>query len=113
MSREDASNKYQELSEAWNVTVDSIRLLDNHRTFLHPTPFEKLREAAEESSVVIVNISDQGFTAIIMYESRNPFCVPLPEVTPTTIEALVCTLENIITDFPEESERDQTLAAIL
>lgn len=74
---------------AWNQTIEEIRRLPGLESFLLPTPFERLQEAANQGPIVIVNINKQRSDAIIVHSGGDPNLVPLFEASPEAVQAIV------------------------
>ncbi|WP_326950946.1 CHAT domain-containing protein [Amycolatopsis sp. NBC_01307] len=72
------------LAQRWDALVAEARSLDGFEDFLMPTPFDRLRAAAESGPVVVVNISELRCDAMVLTKS-GVSVVPLPDVTPETV----------------------------
>jgi hypothetical protein len=77
---EEATQRQHRLAEEWDDLIEQVRQLDGFRTFLAPTPFDRLCQAAAEGPVVLVNVSNHRCDALIITSTGVQVC-PLPAVT--------------------------------
>jgi CHAT domain-containing protein len=68
--------------------VARIRSLEGFESFLKPIPFARLRSAAVDGPVIVINHSEQRSDAIIVHSNTDPVLVPLPEATLPVLEEL-------------------------
>ncbi|KAG8875296.1 hypothetical protein FRB97_005239 [Tulasnella sp. 331] len=111
--RDDAVARYRERAEAWDKTVEEIRLLEGFESFLRETPFTTLKKAAAAGPVIFVNISQFRSDAIIVMEAGEPLSISLPEAVLPAIERLSQKLNETITDLPEVQVGNRILTGIL
>ncbi|KAG8871867.1 hypothetical protein FRB97_008245, partial [Tulasnella sp. 331] len=110
---EDMIARYQKQADDWDKTVEEIRQLKDFESFLQATPFVILQKAAVSGPVIMVNISQYGSAAIIVQETGEPHCVPLPKATPSVIETLSKKVKETTTDPPEPEVSDRIFTGIL
>ncbi|ETW79619.1 hypothetical protein HETIRDRAFT_155806 [Heterobasidion irregulare TC 32-1] len=68
------------LSDEWNDIVGRIRQIDGYSDFLQPVPFGRLKHAAAEGPVIIVNVSSYRTDALILRDATSePTLVPLAD----------------------------------
>ncbi|KAF8580058.1 hypothetical protein K439DRAFT_1275662, partial [Ramaria rubella] len=79
------------IAPKFDEVVDEIRREPGFKDFLQAVSFTTLRTAAAEGPVIIVNISDYGSHAIILYDDV-PVLVPLSEATPEALRKLASDL---------------------
>ncbi|KAJ7889682.1 CHAT domain-containing protein [Mycena leptocephala] len=73
------SASHRKLAEEWQNKLDEIRTsVPGFQDFLRPLPFIRLRRAAAEGPVILLNRSKHGSNALIILKtSRTPVSVPL------------------------------------
>ena len=66
------------LSAEWDDIVKRIRQIEGFSDFLQPVPFGRLKHAAAEGPVIIVNVSSYRLDALILRDvASDPTIVPL------------------------------------
>ncbi|KAJ7443596.1 CHAT domain-containing protein [Mycena galericulata] len=70
----------RKLASQWREKLEDIRAnVAGFREFLHPLPFLRLRRAAVDGPVIILNHSSHRSDAlIVLKKAQAPICVPLP-----------------------------------
>ncbi|GII82405.1 hypothetical protein Ssi03_03950 [Sphaerisporangium siamense] len=76
-----AAGRAVEDAREWDRLLAEVRRLPGLEDFLRPVPFARLREAAREGAVVVVNLSDRRCDALVV-ASGGVTTVPLPGLTP-------------------------------
>ncbi|KAF9254227.1 hypothetical protein L218DRAFT_886742 [Marasmius fiardii PR-910] len=76
---ESTRTELQQISTAedYNEILNCIRQNPGFEDFLQSSPFEKLKEAAKEGPVIIVNCSTAGSQIIILYANTPPSVIKL------------------------------------
>lgn len=74
---------------SWAKAVKDIRRLDGFEDFLLPPSYDKLKIAADNGPVILINITDLRCDAIIARRLDEPILVPLPGATSISIQDLV------------------------
>lgn len=82
-------SRHYNAQKAWNQTIEEIRQKPGLESFLLPSPFERLQEAASEGPVIIVNINGRRSDAIIIHSEGEPVLVPLPEASPEAVREII------------------------
>ncbi|HLX51467.1 MAG TPA: CHAT domain-containing protein [Streptosporangiaceae bacterium] len=67
------------LTERWDLLVAQARRLPGFADFLAPVPFRKLRQAAVDGPVAIVNTSSYG-SEVLVINGKSVLVIPLPAV---------------------------------
>ncbi|KAG8861411.1 hypothetical protein FRB96_002860 [Tulasnella sp. 330] len=100
------------LATEWDRVVEEIRQVEGFETFLRVTPFTTLQKAAADGPVILINISQYGSDAIIVEAAGPPLFIPLPEATPSAIEALVLTLNQAVGGRVGDDESNRLLEGV-
>ncbi|ETW76798.1 hypothetical protein HETIRDRAFT_174846 [Heterobasidion irregulare TC 32-1] len=75
---DDQWKKQRVLSDEWNEIVGRIRQIEGFSDFLQPVPFGRLKQAAAEGPVIIVNVSSYRSDALVLRDdTSDPTLVPL------------------------------------
>ncbi|WP_261561506.1 CHAT domain-containing protein [Frankia tisae] len=74
------------LAQRWDTLVAQVRTLPGFTNFLRPVPLERLRRAAVNGTVVIVNLSDVRCDALLV-RPDGVRAVPLPELSADEVGA--------------------------
>ncbi len=69
------------LTETWDELTAEVRAEGGHEGHLEPEPFTSLAEAAQDGSVVLLNLSRYRSDALIVFAGRT-LVVPLPSAAP-------------------------------
>ena len=71
-------SEQRRLSDRWDAIVRQIRQIEGFSDFLQPVPFGRLKHAAAEGPVIIVNVSSYRSDALILRDATSyPTLVPL------------------------------------
>lgn len=103
--------RYQKLTSDWSDAVERIRQIPEFATFLQPTPFTSLIEAATKGPVILVNISTYRSDAIILHGTADPEVVGLPEATPENVVHMRSLLTTAL--GREDSRRGNEILVVL
>ncbi len=76
----------------WEELLVKIRGLPTFEHFLLPLSYDKLREAARDGPIIILNASDERCDAIIVLFNGDPTLVPFPNVSITDLRKFSETL---------------------
>ncbi|KAG2127531.1 CHAT domain-containing protein [Suillus clintonianus] len=95
----------------WNDVVSRIRMLPDFSRFLLPPLFSNLQKAAEEGPVIIVNASQYGCDALIIFSAQDPVHVPL-DIPQTELSELSSEFQSLSEQFGA-SDRHNKLVSIL
>ncbi|KZO96573.1 hypothetical protein CALVIDRAFT_514364 [Calocera viscosa TUFC12733] len=102
MQEEQRSARRRKLAARWDELVLDIRQLPGYESFLRPVPFHRLRQAAKNGPIVIINVSKYRTDALILWPNQPMDCIHLPELTYDAVNslayawrtALSCTKDN-------------------
>lgn len=111
VSLESQMQRHRILSEERNQLLESIRGVDGFSDFLRAVPFAKLRMAAEEGPVIIVNASKYRSDALILHAAGPPVIVPLPDVHPDDLASL--SAELVSAQIPTAAQPAKRILPIL
>ncbi|KAG8994009.1 hypothetical protein FRB94_010207 [Tulasnella sp. JGI-2019a] len=109
----DQIARRQKMAANWDNTVEQIRRIEGFESFLGVAPFANLQKAATDGPIILVNVSHYRSDAIIVLKACEPLSIPLPDATPTAIEALANMLTKITASDPDQPKSDQSLVDIL
>ncbi|KAG2148094.1 CHAT domain-containing protein [Suillus clintonianus] len=110
-STEEQSPQIRQLTMQWNDVVSRIRMLPDFSRFLLPPLFSDLQKAAEEGPVIIVNASQYGCDALIVFSAQDPVHVPL-DIPQTEVYELSSEFQSLAEQFGS-SDRQNKLVSIL
>ncbi|KAG2141081.1 TPR-like protein [Suillus clintonianus] len=111
LSTEERSPQIRQLTMQWNDVVSRIRMLPGFSRFLLPPLFSNLQKAAEEGPVIIVNASQYGCDALIVFSAQDPVHVPL-DIPHTEVSELSSEFQSLAEQFGS-SDRQNKLVSIL
>ena len=80
---------FRRYAEQWNEILYRVRKLPGFDRFLLPSPISRLRQAAKQGPVVIINSCTFRSDALIMPHRDNLVLVPFPAEQMGTIEGLI------------------------
>ncbi|ETW84899.1 hypothetical protein HETIRDRAFT_314147 [Heterobasidion irregulare TC 32-1] len=79
-ARDKKLKQQRVLSAEWDDIVKHIRQIEGFSDFLQPVPFERLKHAAAEGPVIVVNVSSYRSDALIIRDiASGPTLVPLAD----------------------------------
>ncbi|KAG2151292.1 hypothetical protein DEU56DRAFT_908150 [Suillus clintonianus] len=110
-STEEQSPQIRQLTMQWNDVVSRIRKLPDFSRFLLPPLFSNLQKAAEEGPVIIVNASQYGCDALIVFSAQDPVHVRL-DIPQTEVSELSSEFQSLAEQFGS-SDRQNKLVSIL
>ncbi|KAG2339573.1 hypothetical protein BDR05DRAFT_847845, partial [Suillus weaverae] len=110
-STEDQSPQIRQLTMQWDDVVSRIRMLPDFSRFLLPPLFSDLQKAAEEGPVIIVNASQYGCDALIIFNAQDPVHVPL-DIAQTEVSELSFEFQSLAEQFGASNCQNK-LASIL
>lgn len=72
-------SRRRRLPEEQESIIQEIQRLPGFSDFLKPTPFEKLRQAAKEGPVIVINLSEYNSDSdcLIVFKDSDPVRIPL------------------------------------
>ena len=79
---------YRQYAEKWEELVHLVRGLPGFHHFSLPLPISRLKTAAAEGPVVIINSSKYRCDAVIILSQGDLVLVPLPHITAVELESL-------------------------
>ncbi|THG94579.1 hypothetical protein EW026_g6920 [Hermanssonia centrifuga] len=85
----------RKLSEAFEMTIASIRQLDGFSSFLQAAPFHALQTAAKEGPIILVNIDKWRSDVLILLATSAPLLLPLAEGLPEVVRRLSLELVEV------------------
>ncbi|KAG2127527.1 TPR-like protein [Suillus clintonianus] len=94
----EPSPQIRQLTMQWNDVVSRIRMLPDFSRFLLPPLFSNLQKASEEGPVIIVNASQYGCDALIIFSAQDPVHVPL-DIARTEVSELSSELQSLAEEF--------------
>ncbi|KAG1731689.1 CHAT domain-containing protein [Suillus lakei] len=97
-SIEDPSPQLRQLTMQWDFLLSRIRMLPDFSRFLLPPLFSDIQKAAEEGPVIIVNASQYGCDALIIFCAQDPVHVPL-DIIRTEVSELSCEFQTLAEQF--------------
>ncbi|KAG8900931.1 hypothetical protein FRB99_005669 [Tulasnella sp. 403] len=109
---EDDISRYQRVSIEWNATLSEIRSLAGFETFLQPTPFSVLQEAAAEGPVIVVNIAAGRSDALIVCKKGVPVVVDLAAASAECVSNMTVQLTRALSQ-PGGSKREREISGVL
>ena len=100
--------KQRILSDEWNKIVGRIRQIEGFSEFLQPVSFGRLKHAAAEGPVIIVNVSSYRSDALVLRDdTSDPTVIPLANT-------LFDEVGNLSEQFGQARRRGEiTLAAVM
>jgi tetratricopeptide (TPR) repeat protein len=81
-STEEAAQQYRASTMEWESILKQIRSISNFEDFLKPMKASRLRDAAQNGPVVVLNISKKRCDALALVPGMEEvICIPLPDIT--------------------------------
>ncbi|KAK7051931.1 CHAT domain-containing protein [Favolaschia claudopus] len=117
-SEDLAAHHYRNLNADWKHTLEEIRLLPGFEDFLCPKTIHKLQSASKNGPIVVLNASIFGCAALILQQSTEIKCVPLPlnlKMVKFLVEALrqICGSGFNLLTLPRDVADDNNLQNLL
>lgn len=98
--------RYEKATSEWEDVVAQIRNLSGFDDFLDRIPVAKMRAAARDGPIVLVNISDYRSNALIVTQARDPILVPLVDANPRAVLVIAASIHRAMA----KSERSRPLS---
>lgn len=118
-SAQSSGGHRQALTAAFEALVQQIRAVQGFESFLEPPSFGQLRQAAADGPVVLVNVAHERSDALIVTVDRKLELVPLPGLTPESLNDQAMTFFGAVNKWPEqdappgESTHEESLLKVL
>jgi hypothetical protein len=97
ISVEEAAQRYRALVAEWESTIERIRSLPNFEDFLKPLRASRLKKAAENGPVVVLNVAEKSCDALVLVDGvEEVIHIPLPDITFKRVTVLRDELKNLL-----------------
>jgi hypothetical protein len=81
-STEQDGQRYRALTMEWESILEEIRSLPKFEDFLKPPRASRLRDAAQNGPVVVINMAKKRCEALALVPGMEEvICIPLPDIT--------------------------------
>ncbi|KAJ7124332.1 CHAT domain-containing protein [Mycena epipterygia] len=91
----DPRDRCLSLNKDWEQAIASVRMLSGFEDFMQPKGIKALQEAALHGPIVILNAGKSSSHALLVKETGEVQCVPLPDMSLPLAEFLVELLQAL------------------
>jgi tetratricopeptide (TPR) repeat protein len=85
-SSEEKARRYRGLATKWETLEKKIQSMPNFEDFLKIPSISKLKNAAQNGPVVVVNIAKKRCDGLVLLPNSDLIHIPLPDITYTKLE---------------------------
>jgi tetratricopeptide (TPR) repeat protein len=93
---EEEAQRYRALTNEWELIIEQVRSLPTFEDFLKPPRFSRLKNAARNGPVIVLNITEERCDALALVAGVEVTHIPLPNITSKKVNELRDELKDIL-----------------